>query len=66
MIMQVTLRSVLLHHQQHTSTVAARKKRESWRYIKVDFTFFFIWQAIVRGQLFLQWTFFLLWNRLNA
>ena len=25
---------------------------------KKDLTFFFIWQAIVRGQLFLQWTFF--------
>ena len=27
---------------------------------ELDFNFFFIWQAIVRGQLFLQWTFFLL------
>jgi hypothetical protein len=27
---------------------------------KKDFTFFFIWQAIVRGRLFLQRTFFLL------
>ncbi len=26
---------------------------------KTEFYIFFIWQAIVRGQLFLQWTFFL-------
>src|ERR1044072_2477620 len=29
---------------------------------KRDFTFFFIWQAIVRGRLFLQRTFFLLYH----
>ncbi len=36
-----------------------RKLPEAKASPKLDFTFFFIWQAIVRGQLFLQWTFFL-------
>jgi hypothetical protein len=29
---------------------------------QADFIFFFIWQAIVRGRLFLQRTFFLLYH----
>jgi hypothetical protein len=44
------------------------RHREEERYekrkasLQIDFTFFFIWQAIVRGRLFLQRTFFLLWE----
>jgi hypothetical protein len=60
-------RVLLLHHQR--SGKVKRRKRPTYAKVTVgeererlhhnlDFTFFFIWQAIVRGPLFLQRTFF--------
>jgi hypothetical protein len=43
------------------SDTEKRERKEQKRtsfHTNFDLTFFFIWQAIVRGQLFLQWTFF--------
>jgi hypothetical protein len=71
MVMIVKWVDVLLHHQQrptYAKASAGKVKREKERKVDTklraspqqDFYLFFIWQAIVRGQLFLQWTFFLL------
>jgi hypothetical protein len=49
------------------SRARAQEEKEKLPRSKIDFYLFFIWQAIVRGQLFLQWTFFIfsLWLSIN-
>ena len=61
--------SLFLHQKQRDNQ--DRGKRKVKRRVievsnQVDFIFFFIWQAIVRGQLFLQKTFFLFIPSLTA
>jgi hypothetical protein len=53
---------LILHQKQRDNQ--DRGERKAKRSVievskQIDFIFFFIWQAIVRGQLFLQKTFFL-------
>ena len=62
-----TLNALYFYIINNGSTVSeGRKRRKSYQKRKAspqqDFYLFFIWQAIVRGQLFLQWTFFLLYT----
>ena len=62
MTMLVGGEDVILHQKQRDNRVRgeSKVKRIGYQGFKSNrFIFFFIWQAIVRGQLFLQKTFFL-------
>jgi hypothetical protein len=68
MTMQARDEGLLLHQKQRDNRNRGESKAKEIGYQGFKssrFIFFFIWQAIVRGQLFLQKTFFLLSKATN-